>query len=391
MKICFAVCEYNPFHNGHLYHLDYIKKEIKPDYIVIVMSGNFTQRGEIAVMDKYTRATHAIKAGADAVIELPTVFATANAEIFAKGAIKLINCCGGEKHICFGTESGEKTKLLSTAAALLEESREFKKLYKEELKTGVTAIKAKCAALEKMKVENLDFELLKTPNNILGIEYCKAILSSKADVEIHPVIRQGAAYNDDKMYKNLSSAAAIRKAVNDGKRRQIKKCVPDYVFRDLPAKLPDADDLIFFSAIKSTPKELERVLDCTEGLENRIKALTRDADGLDKLVEKIKTKRYTKTRLERILLANMLGIEESFVRKCLNSELYLKILAVNKDKLDVLSAIRGKNDVPVITRKSDCKKLSGVAKDCFLTDVDALEIFDFVAKTKTNEFEMKTV
>ena len=180
------------------------------------MSGNFTQRGEIAVMDKYTRATHAIKAGADAVIELPTVFATANAEIFAKGAIKLINCCGGEKHICFGTESGEKTKLLSTAAALLEESREFKKLYKEELKTGVTAIKAKCAALEKMNLENLDFELLKTPNNILGIEYCKAILSSKADVEIHPVIRQGAAYNDDKMYKNLSSAAAIRKAVNDG-------------------------------------------------------------------------------------------------------------------------------------------------------------------------------
>lgn len=355
------------------------------------MSGNFTQRGEIAVMDKYTRATHAIKAGADAVIELPTVFATANAEIFAKGAIKLINCCGGEKHICFGTESGEKTKLLSTAAALLEESREFKKLYKEELKTGVTAIKAKCAALEKMNLENLDFELLKTPNNILGIEYCKAILSSKADVEIHPVIRQGAAYNDDKMYKNLSSAAAIRKAVNDGKRRQIKKCVPNYVFRDLPAGLPDADDLIFFSAIKSTPKELERVLDCTEGLENRIKALTRDADGLDKLVEKIKTKRYTKTRLERILLANMLGIEESFVRKCLNSELYLKILAVNKDKLDVLSAIRGKNDVPVITRKNDCKKLSGVAKDCFLTDVDALEIFDFVAKTKTNEFEMKTV
>ena len=391
MKICFAVCEYNPLHNGHLLHLEYIKKEIKPDYTVIVMSGNFTQRGEIAAMNKYTRAVHAIKAGADAVIELPTVFATANAEIFAKGAIKLIERCGGEKHLCFGTESGEKTKILSTAAALLEESKEFKKLFKDELKTGVTTIRAKCNALEKMNIENLDFELLKTPNNILGIEYAKAILSRKADIEIHPIIRQGAAYNDDKIYKNLSSAAAIRKAVTEGKTKKIKDCVPDFVFEDLPEKLPCADDLVFFSAIKSSAKQFEKILDCSEGLENRIKALTRDCGSPECLVDKIKTKRYTKARLDRILLANMLGIEENFVRKCLSSELYLKILAVNKNKIDVLSALQGENDVPLITRKSDFGKLSGVAKDCFLKDVTALEIFDFLAGTKSNEFDMKTV
>ena len=391
MKICFAVCEYNPFHNGHLYHLEYIRKKLNPDYVVIVMSGNFTQRGEIAAMDKYTRAIHAVKAGADAVIELPTVFATANAEIFAKGAIKLINYCSGEKFLCFGTESGEKTKIISTASALLTESKEFKKLYKEELKTGVTAIKAKCNALEKLNIENLDFDLLKSPNNILGIEYAKAVIQSKADIDLQPIIRKGAGYNDEVLYDEISSASAIRLAISEGKKKKVKKCVPDFVYNDLPDVLPSVDDLIFYAAIKSTGEQLEKVLDCTEGLENRIKALTRDCDCLTCLVDKIKTKRYTKTRLNRILLANMLGIDEKLVRRCLNSELYLKILAVDKNKTEILSLLQGENDVPMLTRKSDFKKLSGVAKDCFLKDVTAMEIFDFAAKTKTNEFDMKIV
>ena len=385
------MCEYNPFHNGHLFHLEYIKNRLKPDYTVIVMSGDFTQRGEIAVADKYKRAIHAVKAGADAVIELPTVFATANAEIFAKGAVKLINCCGGDKQLCFGTESGEKEKLFSTAKALLNESREFKKLFKEELKTGVTTIKAKCNALEKMNIENLDFDLLKSPNNILGIEYTKAIIQSKSNVEICPIIRQGAGYNDEVLHENLSSASAIRRAIAEGKLEKAENCVPEFVFEDLPNALPDVDDLIFYAAIKSSAEELKGVLDCTEGLENRIKALTRDCSSLQCLTDKIKTRRYTKTRLNRILLSNMLGINEKFVRKCLASELYLKILAVNKNRTEVISALKGENDVPFITRKSDFAKLSGVAKECFLKDVTALEIFDFAAGTKTNEFDMKLV
>ena len=155
MKICFAVCEYNPFHNGHLKHLTFIKETIKPDCLAIIMSGNFTQRGEIAVMDKYTRATHAIKAGADIVFELPTVFATAPAEIFAKGAVKLANSFNGKNCLCFGTESAEKQKLIATASALLDESKEFKRLYREEIKTGIPSIKAKVNALTKMNIENL--------------------------------------------------------------------------------------------------------------------------------------------------------------------------------------------------------------------------------------------
>ena len=143
MKICLAVCEYNPFHNGHLKHLEVMRQEFAPDCVAIIMSGNFTQRGEIALLDKFTRAKHAVLAGADFVFELPTVFATSPAEIFAKGAVKLLKELPGEKHLCFGAESGEKENFLFGAKTLSCESKQFKKLLKSQLNEGVSLAKAK--------------------------------------------------------------------------------------------------------------------------------------------------------------------------------------------------------------------------------------------------------
>ena len=391
MKICFAICEYNPFHNGHTQHIEYIKNTVKPDVLAIIMSGDFTQRGEIAVMDKFKRATHAIKAGADVVFELPAVFATAPAEIFAKGAVGLINSIHGEKVLCFGTESAEKSKLLSTASALVTETKEFKKLYKEQLKTGIPAIRAKINALERMNLENLDFELLKSPNNILGVEYAKAVISYKSDVELEPIIRQGGAYNDAELKKGISSALAIREAISDGKLKKVKDAVPQFVYADLPEKLPNADDIIFYSILKTPKSEMSKILDCGEGLENRIKALACNCLSLDELKEKLKTKRYTYARLSRILLSCMLGIDEKLVRKCLSQELYLNVLAVKKDKTDLLSSFTKNSDIPLITRKSDVLKLSGVALECFKKDVFANTVFDFINGSKTNEYDMKIV
>ena len=391
MKICFAICEYNPFHNGHLKHLEYIKEKIKPDAVAIIMSGDFTQRGEIAVLDKYTRAEHAIKAGADVVFELPAIFAAAPAEIFAKGAISIINRVHGEKVLCFGTESAEKEKLLSTAAALINETKEFKKLYKEELKTGIPSIKAKINALNKMNVENLDFELLKSPNNILAVEYAKAVLSYKSDVTLEPILRQGAAYDDAELKKGVSSALAIRQAITEGKLKKVKDAVPGFVYADLPDKLPCADDIIFYSLLKTPKSEMAKILDCNEGLENRIKALACNCLTLDELKEKLKTKRYTYARLSRILLSCMLGIDEKLIRKSLEQELYLKVLAINKQKTDLLSYFDKNSDLPLITRKSDAAKLDGVAAECFKKDVFANLVFDFINGKKTNEYEMKMV
>ena len=391
MKICFAICEYNPLHNGHLIHINKIKEEVKPDCLAIIMSGNFTQRGEIALLDKYTRASHAIKAGADVVFELPTVFATGNAEIFAKGAVSLANTLTGSHVLCFGTESGAKDTLLTTAKMLIAESKEFKALYKEELKTGVTSIKAKVNALSKMNIENVDCELLKSPNNILGIEYTKAILNFKSKLDIHPIIREGAGYNDTELYKGISSASAIRNAILEGKIKKTKSSLPDFVYKDLPKTLPNANDLIFYSILKASKQELKEIIDCTEGLENRIKALSKTSINLEDLKDKLKTKRYTYTRISRILLSSMLGIDENFIRKCLSSELYLKVLAVNKQRINLLSELTQLTDTPIITRKSDADKLIGIAKSCFEKDVFANDVYGFVTKNKTNEYDMKMI
>ena len=163
MKICATVAEYNPFHNGHLKHLNYVKGNLSADKTVVIMSGNFTQRGEPAVNDKFTRARWAILAGADIVIELPTVFATANAEIFAKGAVKILNDLGAIDGLCFGVESGVKEDYVKLATALNNESREFKKLLKEHLEQGQSFVKAKFSAIKDLGGE-YDENLISSPN-----------------------------------------------------------------------------------------------------------------------------------------------------------------------------------------------------------------------------------
>ncbi|MBP5307884.1 MAG: nucleotidyltransferase family protein [Clostridia bacterium] len=387
MKICCAVCEYNPLHNGHVGHLGFIKKEITPDYTVIIMSGNFTQRGEIAVLDKFTRAKHAVLAGADAVFELPAVFATANAEIFAKGAVKLLKELPGEKTLCFGAESGDKESFTYAAKILSEESKEFKKLLKTQLNEGFSLAKAKMNAIETMDV-GVDPELLKNPNNILGIEYARAVIELGADMDIFPVLRKGAGFNDETLYPNLSSASAVRKAIKDGKVRTVKSNVPKFVYEDLPKALPNADALTFYSLLSMDRKQIKEILDCTEGLENRIKSCLKDSLSLDELKNKVITKRYTATRINRILTASLLKINENFVRKCLKSDLYLNVLAVREGSEKLLSEIRKNCKIPLITRKNDLKTLKSADLECFEKDVFANDIFNFAAGVKTNEYMM---
>lgn len=388
MKICFAVCEYNPLHNGHLLHLRTIRERIAPECIAVLMSGNFTQRGEISLLDKYTRAKHAVLAGADIVFELPAVFATAPAEIFATGAVRLLSSVQGEKTLCFGTESGTKESFLSTAAALTEESREFRSLMKRELKTGVSQIRAKVNALQKMKVQDLDFDLLKSPNNVLGVEYAKAVLSLNSDAEIYPILRTGADYLDRTIHEDLSSASAIRDAIARGEKPTIENNVPPFVYRDLPDRLPDIGDLAVYSALSKSKKDLGKILDCTEGLENRIKAFALHAKSYDDLTEKLKTKRYTCTRLHRILTSSVLNIEKTLVKKCLSESSYLKVLAVKNERSDLLSYFSAHSEYPLILRKNDANKLEGSAKKSFEKDVFCNSVFNFAAKTEIRPFDV---
>lgn len=384
MKIAVTICEYNPFHNGHLYALDQIKKISGADAVVCVMSGNFTERGDVAVMHKYTRARHALLAGADMVIELPTVFATAPAEIFAKGAVKIAECLQGERTLYFGVESGDKEGLMTAAKYLLNESAEFKAALKEELSAGVSFARARYNALKKINPDGIDLDYTVSPNNILALEYTKAVIERGCKTDIYPVIRTGAEYKAEKPKGIYFSATGIRQAIADGKYKKTAKYMPDYVFHDLPKTLPDADKEILYALLAAPKKDLAGIIDCSEGLENRIKAMLKDCHTRKQLIEKLATKRYTVPRLSRITLSAMLGISAKFTDKCLKSELYLKVLAIRKDRADLLRELSGKT--PFIMRKSDADALSGTAAECFEKDVFANDVYNVVTEKKTNEF-----
>lgn len=386
MKIAVTICEYNPFHNGHKYSLDEIKKRTQADATICVMSGNFTERGDVAVMHKYDRARHALLAGADMVIELPAVFATANAEVFARGAVKICEYLNAERVLCFGVEGGDKEGLVATASYLLRESTEFKTLLKEELDGGVSFARARSNALKRLNPPGIDLGFTVSPNNILALEYAKAVIDGGFKTDLLPIERTGAGYKDTEPPKSdIFSASGIRTLLQSGKRRKTAKYLPDFVYADLPDEIPDVDDLVLYALLTASGDEIASLPDCSEGLENRIKALQKACFTRKELIEKLSTKRYTAPRLNRITLAALLKTDARFVAKCLKSDLYLKVLAVKKDRLDLLSTLQNKK-APFIMRKRDADELSGTAAACFRKDVFANEIFDLATKKSTNEY-----
>ena len=387
MKICACIAEYNPFHLGHLKHVEYIKTVLNAEKVVVIMSGNFTQRGEPAVLDKFTRAKHAILAGADLVIELPTVFATANAEVFATGAINIINSLGIFDGICFGVESGTKDEYIALAKELSDESKEYKKALKEKLDGGISLAKAKFEALKSLGKKELNPDLINSPNNVLALEYVKALIKSKSNIEIFPMLRDGD-HNDKTLKKKVTSATSIRETLKLSGKRKLKKNLPPFVYKDLKDYPYAFDKLTVASAISSSAEELKKIADCSEGLENRIKAFSKDNHTIESLVDKVSTKRYTATRIRRILTANLLGIEKSLIDDALNAKLYAKVLAVNADSKDLISLIANKGTIPVLTRKSDTVLLKKVALKCFEKDILANDLYNLATCDNQNENRM---
>ena len=384
MKICALIAEYNPFHLGHLKHVNYIKNELGAEKVIVFMSGNFCQRGEPAVLNKFIRAKHAIIAGADLVLELPTVFATANAEIFAKGGVSIINSLGVVDGLCFGIESGSKEEYQKLALALSDESKAFKKVLKAHLETGVSLAKAKFEAVKSLGGE-YDESLISSPNNILGLEYTKALLKLNSDVNIFPMLREGN-HNDGTLKKGITSASSIRNALKNPKTaKKVKGNLPTFVFKDLKGYPTEFDKMIISSLVRTSIEELSEILDCTEGLENRIKALSKDARTFDELVEKVSTKRYPQARVRRILISNFLGIKANLVKDCLEKDLYAKVLAVNEKSKDLISLIAEKSSIPLLTRKSDITELNDTAKKCYQIDTLANDLYNLATNQNFNE------
>ncbi len=388
MKICAVIAEYNPFHLGHLKQFEYIKNTLGAEKIVVIMSGNFTQRGEPALLNKFIRAKHAVLAGADLVIEMPTVFATGNAEVFAKGGVKVANSLGIIDGLCFGVESGNADDYITLAKCMNDESKEFKQAVKEALADGVSLAKAKFTALKKLG-KKYDESLVASPNNILGLEYTKALLSLNSKIEIEPMQRSGD-HNDKTLKRGITSATSIRETVKDGKAKKVKPCVPKFVFEDIKgSSLPYSLNGILLAGVHTaSAKQLALVPDCTEGLENRIKALSKDNLSLEKLIDKVTTKRYTSSRIRRIITANLLGINHKLLQECLEEKTYAKVLAVNKDSKGLISEIAKEGSIPVLTRKSECESLKKTAKASFEIDTLANDLYAISTGVKFNENQM---
>ena len=366
MKICAIICEYNPFHNGHLYQINEAKRLSGADAVVCLMSGNFVQRGEAAIFDKYTRAKHAIKAGADIVIELPTVFATSNAELFAKGAVHILSSIPDVCILSFGAEKADKTAFLLGARYLNNEPEEVSKKIKEQMQNGVSYAKARAQAFAGF----IPFDLLASPNNILGLEYTRAILNKNANIEILPLQRKGAGYSETNLHEEFSSATAIRTAIFNGE--QVTSHIPDFVANDIPsARDCNLDALEKYAVLSNKTEDIAKICDCTEGLENAFKKAALTPKNL---VDGLTSPRYTSARIRRIALQNLLGIQESLIRQSLQSPLYLNVLAAKKSRSDVLSAFSQSN-FPLLIRAHDENCLNGVAKDCYQADTFAQNVY----------------
>ena len=371
MKILAIISEFNPFHNGHAYLIEKAKELYDCDAVLCIMSGNFTQRGEMCLFDKYTRARHAILGGADCVIQLPAAFAVAPAEIFAKGALKILSEIPQVRALAFGCENGNKQDFINSAKSIIEENDSFKNILAEKLSLGDSYIKSYAAAFEACGGAK---GLLRGPNNILGFEYSKALLRLHSEIDILPIKRIGSGFNDCELKENYSSAGAIRKNIADGK---IKFNLPDYVFKDVAdANVTNAfNDFLRHKLFLTDAEVFKNIYGGGEGLENRLKSL--ENEPLESIIDKATSKRYPSSRIRRMLCANALELYRSDCESFLGGDLYIKPLAVKKERKKELLAALSRSRYPVLTGING-NDLSNTARNCFDKDLFEQALYDML-------------
>ncbi|RXI54095.1 nucleotidyltransferase [Clostridium tetani] len=364
MNITGVIVEYNPFHNGHLYHLNKTKEITDCDGIVAVMSGHFVQRGSPALLDKWTRAKLALLNGVDLVLELPTIYSTSSAEFFAYGATSLLDGINIVNNLCFGSELGNIDIILKTSKILQEEPSSFKEDLKNFIDKGISFPNAREKALINfMRKEKSSFDfnnVLCLSNNILALEYCKNLFKFNSNIKPFTVKRQGSHYNCLHLRDNLSSATAIREYIgNNENLDNLVKSVPETVlnmlknFQNEQCKFPFEEDMFTYIKHKyfSNTGSIENLPDVSEGIHNRIYRALDTCNTLKEAMNMIKTKRYTYTRIKRILCHYFIGMDminsDELRRKPCP---YARILGFNRKGQDILKLIKKSSNIPIINK-----------------------------------------
>ena len=399
-RVLGIIAEYNPFHNGHLYHIAKSKEETGAQYVVAVISGNFVQRGNTSIVNKWTKARMALLNGADLVIELPTVYSISSAENFAEGAIKILNSLGIVDTLSFGMEAKDISTLNNIANVLFQEPRGYTNILTHELQKGISFPSARENAIL-MYLNDIKryANILNSPNNILAIEYLKALKTQKSNMNPIMVKRSKVYYNDDRIVDDFASATAIRKLIKRREYEDLRKVVPRSTYRILSRQIRDGNIVlglenfekeIIYTLRKMSIREIANLPDVSEGLENLIKNSADNCNDMSKLIANIKSKRYTQTRIQRILLYALLGIDKKMMEDSKKVTPYVRVLGFTNKGKELISEINKRN--PKINMITSVKKfieknnkpsnrtiMQMLQKDIFATDVYTLG-FDFESK-----------
>lgn len=353
------ITEYNPFHKGHKYHLERAKSDTNADGIVCVMSGNFMQRGIPAIIDKWKRTEMAIKNGVDLVLELPMVYSLSSAEHFAFGSVSLLNSLGVIDHLYFGSEEGNIDLLESIANTLVAEPETYQSSLKRYLNTGLPFHSSRANALNDYLNSNDILDVLSSSNNILGIEYIKAIKVLKSSIIPKTLKREGSMYNDSKLNSVFSSATSIRKHIKENSLDKLENALTknsyDILFNLSSSDYPFTFEEDMFKYIKykllTSNNCLSSLPDISEGLDNKILKEVLVSDSLDELILNSKSKRYTYTRISRILAQTFLNLEDYDLLNLSKSPApYARVLGFNSNGRDILKKIKSKNNIDIITK-----------------------------------------
>ena len=393
MKVTGIIAEYNPFHKGHKYQIDYCKKKLNSDYVIVAMSGDYVQRGTPALLPKHVRAEMALRCGADLVLEMPVSVSTASAEAFAMGGVSMLDGLHIVDSLCFGSEYGEVSALMELAEILVEEPEEYRQLLKEFLSNGLSFPSARCQALTEYFKNPHNFtgddfdgvltpllnqivQILNSPNNILGIEYCKALLRLKSNIKPVTLKRQGMGYHEtlaetdgsDRFSctdgNTFASASAIREllkaTLTPETISRIASQVPDEISLLLASSLQrngflteeGLDPLLSYCILKENADSFCSYLDVSRDLAERIMNRSNELNGFLQAASFLKTKELTQSRIQRALLHIILGIREVPA-----TVPYARVLGFRRESSTLLKEIKDSSSIPLITKLADANSL----------------------------------
>ena len=395
MKIVGLITEYNPFHAGHLYHMQQARELTGADYCVVLMSGSFVQRGEPAIFDKYRRTKAALLAGADLVLEMPVAFSTASAHEFAAYGVALLSAIGVDA-VVFGSECGQIEFLKQAASALNHESAEFQERLRKGLKAGLTYPQARAKALE---MEDTWASVLSSPNNILGIEYLRAAEDLHSPMEFYTISRKGSGYHEDTLADaNFPSASAIRGIIRNSLSKD--KYLLDILASHLPAVTHPAytgavpvfvDD--FSELLNAAVLQLQAtfsIADLSPELAARLAKPPYFPLSFEERIQALKTRQLTYTRVSRALLHLVLGMREEDISRWKDEgyALYARILGFRRQSSPLLSCLHKKSSIPLITKMADAaQNLSPSALALLEQEVYASHLYQTVRMKRSGVFQ----